>query len=199
MTVFYVLIPLFVAVGVYLIWYSRRARRLMMAYARENGVRYRREDEGQLAAMLDKALGFEEPGLVRSFGQVGDIVDDKDSVQLFRTVELLDLSRYGTGQSTHFSRVAATSPASTDIELFAVVSPDLRCQSRLGSGGGVPQQGAAVIQSVLAHRRPRCPLSVTVKGRRALLYLEPHVTGSVKPEDLEYLAGVGRRLRAALT
>jgi hypothetical protein len=197
MTVFWILVPLFVAVGAYLVWYSRRGRRLVMAFAREKGLRYRPGDDGQLAAALDEALGFDEPGLVRSFGQVRDIVYDRESVQLFRTVELLDLNRYGTSQSTHYSRVAVTFEVSPDLELFALVSPDLRCQSRLGSDSSVPQEPVTVIRSVLENQRPRCPLSVTLKRGRGLIYLEPLVTGNVRPEDLEYLIAIGRGLRTA--
>jgi hypothetical protein len=197
MSIFWILAPIFVAVGVYLLWYSRRSRRLVQEFARARSLRYRPNDDGQLAAALDAALSLEQPGLVRSFGQIRDIVSDKDSVILFRTVELLDLSPYGSSTTPHHSRVAVTYDVAQGHDLFALVSPDLHCQSMLGSESGATAKVVAILQGVLKERPPRCPLSVTLKRGRGLIYLEPRVTGSVRPEDLEYLIATARSLRAA--
>lgn len=197
MTIFWILVPIFLALALYLIWYSRRTRRLISDFARAKNLRYRRGDDGRLAAALDEALRFEQPGLVRSFGQIRDIVYDDDTVVLFRTVELLDLSPYGSSQTTHQSRVATTFEVSDRYDLFVLVHPDLHWQSRLGSGSAVPKEDVAVIRGVLEKRPPRCPLSVTLKRGRGLVYLEPRVTGSVKSKDLDYLIATGQGLRAA--
>jgi hypothetical protein len=197
MTVFWILLPLFAALGVYLVWYSSRARRLVEAFARARGLRYERRDDGQLAAALDSALGFEEEGLVRAFDRVQDIVHQGDSVALFRAVELLDLSPYGTAQSTHFSRVGVTFEVSGEHDVFVLVSPNLMIQSRLGSERAGPEKTVELIRSLFSERPPRCPLSITLKRGRGLVYLEPYVTGSVKAEDLDYLVVAGQSLRSA--
>jgi hypothetical protein len=199
MTIVWILVPIFVGVGLYLIWYSRRTRRMILDFARAKNLRYRGGDGGQLAAALDEAMRFERPGLVRSFGQIRDMVYGDDTVVLFRTVELLDLSFYGPSQNTHQGRVAATFEVSDRHDLFVLVHPDLRCQSRLGSESAVAEGDIAIIRGVLEERRPRCPLSVTLKRGRGLVYLEPRVTGSVKSEDFDYLIATGRDLRAAFT
>jgi hypothetical protein len=199
MTVFWLLVPIFVAVGVYLIWYSRRTRRLVVDFARGKGLQYHQSDGGQLAGVLDSALSLEQPGLVRSFDRIRDIVYDQDTIALFRTVELLDLNPHGTSESTHHSRVAVTFEVPQQHDLFALVSPDLGCRSRLGSASGVPEEAVGMIRNALQGRPPRCPLSVTLKRGRGLVYLEPLVTGSVRSEDLDYLIAVGRAIRKEFT
>jgi hypothetical protein len=199
MTIFWILVPIFLAVGLYLVWYSRRTRRMISDFASAKNLTYHGGDDGQLAAVLDEALRFERPGVVRSFGQIRDIVYDDDTVVLFRTVELLDLSPYGSSQSTHQGRVAATFEVSDRHDLFVLVHPDLQCQSRVGSESAIPEEDVATIRGALEKRPPRCPLSVTLKRGRGLVYLEPRVTGNVKPEDLNYLIATGRDLRAVFT
>jgi hypothetical protein len=199
MKVFWILAPLLLGLALYLLWYTRRTRQLIAQFTGTHGLTYRKVDDGELGSALDAAFGLEGPGQIRTFGQIRDIVDTKDGIVLFRTVELLDLSAHGTSQSTHYSRVAVTYPASAEHDLFVLVGPNLECRSRFGGDSRVPESAVGVIRSSLDGWTPRCPMSLTLNKGRGVMYLEPLVTGAVRAEDLDYLVAAGRRLREAFT
>ena len=83
MMVFWILVPAFVAVGVHLIWYSGRVRRMVADFARARGLTYRSRDDNRFETVLGEALKFDEPGLVRSFGQFRDIVQDNNALTVW--------------------------------------------------------------------------------------------------------------------
>lgn len=96
----------FVAVGLYLVWYSQRRKKMLAAFAVEHGFAIDRSSTAQLQQSLEPCLQFDIAGIVREFGQLSTLVD-AGTVLIFRAVELIDLSPNTQPNSTHFSRIAA--------------------------------------------------------------------------------------------
>lgn len=197
MAVFWILGPAFLLVGLYLLWYSGQTRRKIRRFSLENRLDYRK-DAGRLSEILDTTFELDRPGLVRTFSGIRDVVDCGDTVALFRGVELLDLNVHGSADHSHHARVAVTFETSGDDDLFLLIDPDARCRSVLGRTLDPDLETLTAIREVVEGRPPRCPLSLTLRSGRGLLYLEPTVTGSVKPEDLEYLMRTARMLKSKL-
>jgi len=66
--VFWILAPLFAAVGLYLIWYSRRREKMLEAFARAHRLRVRTDCKEEIQKTLDDCFSLAGAGLVRSFG-----------------------------------------------------------------------------------------------------------------------------------
>lgn len=96
----------FAAVGLYLIWYSRRRKRMLAVFAAEHGFSRNRMGAAQLERLLSECLSFNVAGIVREFGQLSNSVD-AGSIAIFQAVQLIDLSPDTQPNSTHFSRLAA--------------------------------------------------------------------------------------------
>ena len=104
--VFGILVPVFLAVGVYLLWYSQRRKKLLESFASSHNLALHPELATGLENRLSKIFDFEQTNIVRSFGQLKSVVKD-DEILIFKGVELLDLSPYGRSNNTHFARISA--------------------------------------------------------------------------------------------
>jgi hypothetical protein len=186
MTVFWILGTTFVALGIYLYAYSRKRSRLIRDFALSKGLRYSRKAGAALEEELEKAFSFDIPGIVRNFGRIRDVVENK-GITMFRATELLDLTPYGRSQNTHFGRIAAYFDAPVTPEMFFLVTKAGELTNRHPTEA-IPAEDASFIKikEVLEKSAPRHRLSVTLMRGKAILYLEP-VFGSEKKEDLDYL------------
>lgn len=117
---FWILVPLFVAVGLYLIWYSRRRKKMLEAFAKNHQLRIRPEYTKELQKRLDSCFPLEDRGVVRSFGQLSSPVGG-EPVWLFRAVELLDLNPHAQSYSTHHPRIVAVFDIPADLGEFFVL------------------------------------------------------------------------------
>lgn len=194
--VFWILIPLFAAVGLYLLWYTHRRKRMMTAFARHHGLRVDDGPGDGVQRLLDRQFRIAGQGMTRGFSRIRSVVDDGD-VQLFRATELLDLNPYGEAASSHHGRIAALFGADGAPDGFFLLHTSGECVSRIP---------AATPDDVLVARcraaardcGVRHTLSLTFAGAKCLAYLEPRVIGGESPADVEALYCLSRRLRRAL-
>ena len=112
--VWMILIPIFIAVGVYLIIYSKKRKAMLKGFAQEKGLQYAHDDQGRLETELNQKLAVEETGLVRSFMKIRDIVTDGE-ISIFRCIELLDLNPHRNPEGRPSSGVFRTLSASCKV------------------------------------------------------------------------------------
>lgn len=194
--VFAILVPLFLAVGVYLIVYNLRRRRLLRSFAGAKSLPYRPADDGTLEHRLNSAFRLEGSGRVRAFSRIRDIVEN-GPLRLFRVTELLDLNPHGQAPSTHFGRIAVLVTVEAQPPAFATFEPGAEGWRRRPRGEA-SEEPLKAVEKLLLQCPPRHPLTVTFAGASALLYLEPFRVGGESLEDVECLHELGRRLGEAL-
>jgi hypothetical protein len=192
----WILLPLFAAVGLYLVWYTRRRRRMLLAFAASHGLIARPETTDTLQKTLDQLMASSE--IVRSFDQISSPIHG-NSVWLFRAVELLDLAPRSQSQSTHFARIAALfdAPAAND-EFFLIDRSGQVRPMRPGAGAPDPRV-AEIAKRAGASCDARHPLSVTLAHGHGLIYFEPLVTGGESLSDLDALYRIAGKIRDELT
>jgi len=190
---FGILVPLFVAVGLYLLWYSRRRKKILDTFAKMHQLRIRRDYQKELQEILDTCFSLKEDGLVRSFGQLSSIIEGK-SVWLFRTVELLDLNPHGQSYTTHFPRIVALFDTSTEHDEYFVLDKSMQARQRIPRSTSPDTQVAGIARQTAALYKARHLLSVTVTHGRGLIYFEPLVTGGETISDVNSLYCVAKRM-----
>ncbi|GGC05821.1 hypothetical protein GCM10011352_35020 [Marinobacterium zhoushanense] len=193
----WILLPLFTLVGLYLIWYARRRRRLMARFARERELPIRRDYRKPLQRCLDNAFALPQADATRSFGQLAAIVD-AEKAWLFLAVELLDLSRYGQAQSSHSPRLAALFKVRPELDAFFLVDTVGRVEDRLPE---IPPAKPGVVTAVheaMKGSGAGHTLSVTLSKGYGLIYFEPRITGAEDRADLESLYGIAIELHKRL-
>jgi hypothetical protein len=200
--VFYILIPLFMAVGVYLLVYSRNRAVMLRRLAKERDLKHTPKDDGQMATELDKAFYLPEPGYARAFMRVRDIVRKKvqdGAIALMRFTELLDLNPRGQSGHRHGNHLGATFPAPAGMDLFMIRQSNGHYVNQYPPGRNPAKQpGFETVRQVVEADPPAHPLSITFSRGRGLVYLMPLRTGSEKLPDARYLFGLAERLHAAL-
>ncbi|MGD2075422.1 MAG: hypothetical protein PVI91_13365 [Gammaproteobacteria bacterium] len=194
----WILVPLFLAVGLYLIWYTRRRRKLMEGFAHAHGLTLRPERTGELQETLDRSFSLEEEGLVRSFGQLSSLVD-AGSLRLFRAVELLDLNRHGQARSAHFARIAALFDIPAAHDVFFVMDRYRRATERLRGSESPDPDVTEMAKHAADSCKARHALSITLRRGHGLIYFEPLVTGGETGDDVESLYCIAKRMQAALS
>lgn len=194
----WILLPLFAAVGLYLIWYARRRKKMLEAFATTHQFRIRPEHKGELQKTLDSCFSLKDKRLVRSFGQLSSLVDG-DSVWLFRTVELLDLNPHAQSSSTHFSRIVALFDIPTDHDAFFVLDKSLQASSRLPGSKSPDPQVREIAKRIAKACQARHPLSVTLTRGQGLIYFEPLVTGGETIRDVNALYCIAKHLGQELS
>ncbi len=197
MKVFFILLPLFLAVGVYLLVYGRKRAAMMREFAARRGLKHLSGDDIGLTGELNGKFGL-SGGRARSFSKVRDIVAS-DEVLLFRCVELLDLNPYRKSAATHHGRIAVTFKVPEDVDLFVSRDPDGTYRSVYPPAADLSRERLfPAIKEVVEKDPPPHVLSMTFREGRALLYLLPLVVGSEKREDLDYLFRTAERLSSTL-
>jgi len=189
--VFWILVPLFVAIGLYLIWYSRRRKKMLEAFAKMHQLRIRPEYGKELQEALDTFFSLEEDGLVRRFGQLSSLVEG-ESVWLFRAVELLDRNPHARSSSTHFPRIVALFETSTAHEAFFILDKFMQARQQLPESKPPGTKVAEIVKQTATACKARHPLSVTVTRGHGLIYFEPFVTGGETINDVNSLYCVAK-------
>ena len=174
--VFWILLPLFAAVGLYLIWYSRRRRKMLEAFAKEHQLMIRPDYRETLQETLDNCFTIEDGGAVRSFGSLTSLISG-ESIWLFRAVELLDLNPNAQSYSTHFPRIVALFNITTAHEAFFVLDTSMQASPRLPGSRSPDPNIIGIIKRIAVSCKIRHPLSVTLSRGHGLIYFEPLVTG----------------------
>lgn len=198
-TVFWILIPLFLAVGMYLFWYAKRREKMVDAFAQSRGFTIRAELKPTIEHILDHYFALQDdPGVVRSFGQISPIVDG-GTVRLFRTVELLDVSPHSTASSTHFSRFVALFEVSTEFDDFFLLDAALHPTRRWADFPKPDPRAVTLAKKAATAYNPRHTLSITLTHGHGLIYFEPLVTGGESLDDLHCLYEIARQLHQQLS
>lgn len=195
--VFAILIPLFVAVGLYLLWYKRRRTKMLAFFARQHNLPMRPEYKISLQTILDQSFSLETKGVVRSFGELAPPIKG-EGIWLFRTVELLDLNPSCQSYSTHFSRIAALFEVPAGYDHFFLLDKSMQARQLLANADPIDPAllESAKLAYVACHAHH--PLSITLAGGYALLYFEPLVTGGENLTDIESLYCLARGLQQEL-
>lgn len=192
--VFVLLTVSFVAVGVWMYFWSRNQSRIIRRFAESKGLAYHEADLDGLEARVNECVALDDPDLTRVFSRLGDIVSLGRGT-LFRAVELLDLNRYGRAEYVNRARVAVWFRCPAGLEGMFMLSPDMVVHQRY------PEEPLRVegVRSLFESARlaaPPCLLSLTLKHDRCVAYLEPALTGAVSHQHLEYLTGLANSLAA---
>lgn len=65
--VFWILVPVFVAIGLYLVWYMNRRKKMLDAFAKTHRFQIRPESKNELQKILDSCYSPDNEGVVRMF------------------------------------------------------------------------------------------------------------------------------------
>ncbi len=195
--VLWILVPLFAAVGLYLIWYSRRRKKMLEAFAKAHQLRISPERKGELQRTLDGCFSLENENLVRRFGQISSLVDG-GLIRIFRAVELLDLNPRARSYSTHFPRIAALFDVSTDYDEFFLLDKSMQARRRRPGSDPPSPDVAEIAKRTAASCNARHPLSVTLAHGHGLIYFEPLVTGGETMNDVDSLYCIAKGMREEL-
>ncbi len=182
----------FAAVGLHLVFYSRRQAGIIRKFAESRGYPHTDRDDGSLEDQLDRAFEIEDPGCVRTFGQVRDIVS-LPSCKLFRAVELIDLNPHASADSSHHARVAVVFPCTSERSGIFCIGSDLDVRQRYPRDCDDAPARLSDLFPQAGIASPPHPLSLTLMRGNGLAYLEPAVTGSVAETHLAYLADLAAR------
>jgi hypothetical protein len=196
--VFWILVPLFVAVGLYLIWYSRRRKKMLKTFAKTHQLLIRPEQEQALQKTLDSCFSLKNENLVRSFGQLSSLVDG-GNVWVFRAVELLDLNPHSQSYSTHFSRIVALFGISTSHDEFFILDNSMQARPRIPGSNTPSSEVTEISQRLAASHNARHALSVTLNSKHGLIYFEPLGTGGEALSDVESLYSIANNMYAELS
>jgi hypothetical protein len=180
-------------VGVHLVLYSRRQSRLVRRFAESRSYRYSERDDGRLERELSGGFELRESACRRAFSRIRDVVF-LDCGELFRAVELLDLSPHGTTENSHRARTAVRFPAGSAPAGIFHVAPDLEVHQRYPRNDRSCAGDVAGLLRRAGIGCPPHPLSLTLVRGQGVAYLEPLVTGSLKEDHLSYLADLASRL-----
>ena len=72
--VFWILVPLFVAVGLSLFWFSKRCNKMIETFAKMHQLRMRAEFDKKLQETLDSCFSLKDRGLARIFDRLSSLV-----------------------------------------------------------------------------------------------------------------------------
>lgn len=191
--VFWILAPLFLAVGFYLLWYSRRRIRLVETFAKMHQLQIRPECKQELQKKLDTCFSLEDKGFVRSFGQLSSLVEG-ESIWLFRAVELIDLNPHAQSYTTHFPGIAALFDTSDAYEEFFMLDKSMQVIQQMNRSKSPGTEVLAVVKQAAETFEVRHPLSVTLTRGHGLIYFEPLVTGGETINDVSTLYYIAQKM-----
>jgi len=193
----WILVPLFAAVGFYLIWYSLRRKKMLEAFAKSHRFKLRPEREQDLQETLDSCFPLRHLGLLREFGQLAGIVEG-EGVWLFRAVELLDLVPRVQADSTHYSRIVALFGTSPAFDEFFLLDRSGRATGRIPGAREPDPEVVEFTRRQAKSCQARHTLSVTLKCGYGLIYFEPFVTGGESLDDVHCLYRIAKNMHGML-
>ena len=188
----------FAAVGLYLVWYSQRRKKMLTTFAAEHGFAIDHNRTAKLEHSLADCLRFGIAGIVREFGQLSTPVD-AGTVQIFRAVELIDLSQDTQPDSTHFSRIAAFFDISKNYDEYFLLSSSQGISNLHPIHDSPDTLAVQVATDIVRSCEARHTLSVTLRNGKGLLYFEPTVTGAENKADIEALYCIAKGMKDAYT
>lgn len=191
--VLWILLPIFMALGVYLAWYSLRRKKMLESFAEMHSLRMKPEYREELERILDKCFSLKKEGLVRSFGQLSSIING-GSVWIFRAVELIDNNPHGQSEFTHFARIVALFDISPDYEEFFLLSKSMQVTQRIPGAGQPDPKVIELVKRVVVDCNARHVISVTLRCGYGLIYFEPLVTGGERLNDIDALYTIARNM-----
>jgi hypothetical protein len=198
--IFLLLLAIFLVVGIYLFFYSKKKNAMISNFSRRRGLSYKESDKGNIERELNDKFQFliREKGLVRSFSKVRNIATDGE-VTLFSCIELLDLNPYRRRQLSHnYRNVVIFNIPDSDYFIYTV-SPQGSYKVRYPRDKNIEEEECfKIIQPLVESKKPRYPLTISFNKGGALIYLEPFVVGGEKEEDLEYIFDLGIKIREKL-
>jgi len=196
--VFWILIPLFMAVGLYLFWYTRRRRKMLNDFAGMQQLIIKPEHENEIQNTLDRCFSFKDNALVRSFGQLSSLVDGK-SVWLFRAIELLDLNPHAQTYTTHFARIVALFDIDANHDAFFLLHKSMQASQRLPSSKLPDPETIEICKQIAKSCNARHTLSVTLTSGHGLIYFEPLTTGGETINDVNSLYCIAQHMSEKLS
>ena len=131
-------------------------------------------------------LRFDVAGIVREFGQLSNPVD-AGTIQIFRAVELIDLSPNTRPDSTHFSRIAALFDISKEYDEYFLLNTSQVAANPHPVHDNPDPNVVQVASGIARLYAARHALSVTLRNGKGLLYFEPTVMGGESRSDVEAL------------
>jgi hypothetical protein len=196
--VFWILIPLFLAIGVHLILYTRRRRKMLETFARAQHLRIRPERRQEIEDALNRCFSLEQPGLTRHFGPLSSLIDG-GATWIFRAAELLDLDPYGSPSTTNFYRIAAFFPVAGSVQdQFFLLDKHMR-PHRMGSDKSpLNPEIVEMTKHIWRNCSARHPLSITLARGYGLIYFEPFVVGGETVGDITSLYCIAKSMHEKL-
>jgi len=191
--VLWMLVPLFIAAGFFLIWYTPHRKAMLQTFSKKYHLPIRPERKEELQKSLDDFFSLKHLSLVRSFAQLSSIID-AGPIWLFRTVELLDLNPLARSYSTHFSRIAALFKVSTNHEEFFILKKSMHAIQKLPRSKTLNNELTDIIKPITVSCNARHPLSVTLVNGHGLIYFEPLITGGETISDIECLYCIAKKM-----
>jgi hypothetical protein len=195
---FWILTPIFLAVGLHLILYSRRRKKMLASFAKTHQLNIRPEREKELQGVLDTCFSSEDAEMLRTFGQLSSLVEG-ESIFLFRTVEVLDIKPHIQSYDTHFARIVALFDVSADYDEFFLLDKSLRAMKRRPEYKDSDPKIIEISKQVTASCEGRHTLSITLRRGKGLIYFEPLVTGGETINDVNSLYCIAKKMRKKLT
>jgi hypothetical protein len=128
--VFWILIPAFLAVGIHLILYSRKRKKMVELFAKNNQLNIRPERKKEVQGILDTYISSSDAELLRTFDQISSLILGGE-IWLFRAVELFDVNPRIKSPATHFPRIAALFEVSAEWDDFFLLDKNMRATNRL--------------------------------------------------------------------
>jgi hypothetical protein len=194
----WILVAAFVAVGIHLLLYARRRKKMLRDFARRHLLTVSEDYREHVQDILDRCFQLEQSGLVRSFSRISEVVQ-ADGVWIFRAIELLRLRPSGNSRRDYSNRLAAVFAVDSSHQEFFLLDRSGQAVSRVP--GAQPPDAAVteVVQEAVRSCDAKHPLSVTLSDGQALIYFRPLIVGGEKPADIDAIyclaREMGRKLR----
>ena len=193
--VWLILIILFLAVGVHLMIYSSKRRKMLKKFAQKNNLKPVSQDNNDLEIQLNKKLAIKENGFLRTFMKIKDIIGDGE-VFLFRGIELLDLNPYGNPETTHQNHIYISFDVPEKIDLFFIMDKNSKVINLYPKDKELEKdEYFKKIKHIIQKQTNKKNITVSIGGGKALLNTNPLVTGKETEEDLKYLLVCGKAIK----
>jgi hypothetical protein len=186
----------FAAVGLYLVWYSQRRKKMLTTFAAKHSFAIDGNRTAKLEHSLAQCLRVGIPGIVREFGQLSTPVD-AGSVQIFRAVELIDLSPNTQPDSTHFSRIAALFDIAQEYDEYFLLRKSREVANLHPFHESLDTNAVQVAADIALSCEARHTLSVTLRRGKGLAYFEPTLTGGENKADIDALYCIAKGMKDA--
>jgi hypothetical protein len=191
--VFWILVPLFLAAGLYLIWFAQRRKKMLATFASSHQLSFKQDYEENLQKRLDKCFALNKKNLVRSFDQLSSIIDG-GPVLLFRAIELLDLNPHAQSDSTHFTRIIALFDITVEHDEFFILGKSMQIMKILPGSDTPNPVITKMLKQIVKSCNARHSLSITIRRGQGLIYFQPLVTGGETINDINSLFCIAKSI-----